>query len=142
VSTSDHVAAVLDRLRDDADLAPRVFRGNATKTPDGKPRTRYVTAWVGAPGRAEGRYGGRQDVERYRFTLHATSVDPADAGDLDDAITAQLLGWTPTIAGRVCRPMRCTDEEPAEMQYDADLDPPLYWIASTWELVTEPEASA
>ena len=141
MSRSAHVDAVLGHLREHPDLTPRVFQGNATKDPAGKPRTRYVTAWVGTPRRTEARYGGRQDLERYRFTLHATSIDPSDAGDLDDAISAQLLGWTPTIAGRTCRPMR-TDDESAEMQYDADLDPPLYWIPSTWELVTEPEASA
>ncbi|MDT0211241.1 hypothetical protein [Curtobacterium sp. BRD11] len=141
MTRKQHVDAVLNRLRENTDLAPRVFQGNATKDPSGKPRTRYVTAWVGTPRRTEGRYGGRQDVDRYRFTLHATSIDPHDAGDIDDAITAQLLGWTPTIAGRVCRPMR-TDEESVEMQYDPDLSPPLYWIPSTWELVTEPEASA
>ncbi|UWD83657.1 hypothetical protein NY057_05275 [Curtobacterium flaccumfaciens] len=141
MSRSAHVAAVLDRLRAHQDLASRVFSGNATKDASGKPRTRYVTTWVGTPRRVEGRYGGQQDVERYRFTLHATSVDPTDAGDIDDAITEQLLGWTPTIAGRICRPMR-TDDESSEMEYDSDLDPPLYWIPSTWELVTEPEASA
>lgn len=141
MSRSAHVVAVLDRLRDHPDLAPRVFQGNATKDATGKPRSRYVTAWVGTPRRTEARYGGRQDLERYRFTLHATSIDPSDAGELDDAITAQLLGWTPTIAGRICRPMR-TDDASSEMQYDADLDPPLYWIPSTWELVTEPEAFA
>lgn len=142
MSRAAHVAAVLDRLREHPDLTPRVFQGNATRDPDGKPRTRYVTAWVGTPRRTEGRYGGHQDVDRYRFTLHATSIEPSDAGELDDAIAKQLLGWTPTIAGRTCRPMRRTDDESGEMQYDKDLDPPLYWIPSTWELVTEADASA
>ena len=140
MSRKQHVDAVLARLREHPTLRDRVFQGIALKDASGKPRTRYVTIWVGSPRREVTRYMGSQDEERYRFTIHATSQLADDAGDLDDAVTAQLLDWTPTIEGRVCR--RLTADEADEMQYDPDLSPPLYWIPSTWELVTEPEASA
>jgi hypothetical protein len=140
VTRSAHVNAVLARLRDHPTLKDRVFQGVALKDASGKPRTRYVTIWVGSPSRDADRYTGPQRTERYRFTVHATSIDPDDVGTLDDAVTQQLLNWTPTIAGRVCRRMVGSDGD--EMQYDSDLVPPLYWIPSTWELTTEPEASA
>jgi hypothetical protein len=140
VTRSAHVSAVLARLREHPVLRDRVFQGIAVKDAAGTPRTRYVTVWVGSPRRTVERLAGEQTTERYRITIHATSVDPDDVGVLDDAVTQQLLGWTPTIPGRNSR--RMTSDGGDEMQYDGDLTPPLYWIPVTWELVTEPEASA
>lgn len=138
MSRKQHVDAVLARLREHPDLTERVFQGIAYRDDAGNPRTRYVTIWVGTPQRTAGRYTGPQTKERYRFTIHATSQLPGDAGELDDAVTAQLLGWTPTIPGRECR--RMSSDEGDEMQYDRDLTPPLYWIPSTWDLTTEASA--
>ena len=140
MSRSAHVDAVLARLREHPVLRDRVFQGVATKDASGTPRTRYVTIWVGSPTRAAERYTGPQHTETYRITTHATSISPADVGLLEDAVTEQLLDWTPTIAGRACRRMVGGDGD--EMQYDSDLEPPLYWIPATWELTTDPEASA
>jgi hypothetical protein len=139
VSRSKHVQAVLTRLREHPALADRVFEGVAVKDPvTGKPRTRYVTIWVGTPRREVSRYTGPHTEERYRFTIHSVSQLASDVGDLDDAVTEQLLDWTPTIDGRACR--RMVSDEGDEMQYDSDLTPPLYWIPSTWDLTTEASA--
>ena len=138
MSRKQHVDAILARLREHPDLRDRVFQGVALKDAAGKPRTRYVTIWLGTPRRVSSRYTGPQSEERYRFTIHAVSQLPDDVGDLDDAVTTQLLDWTPEIPGRECR--RMTSDESDEMQYDRDLTPPLYWIPSTWDLVTEASA--
>lgn len=139
MTRKQHVDAVLARLAEHPTLAGRVFQGVAVNDPaTGKPRTRYVTLWVGTPRREVTRYTGAQSEERYRLTFHAVSQLADDVGDLDDAITEQLLGWTPTIAGRDCR--RLSSDGGDEMQYDRDLTPPLYWIPSTWDLTSEASA--
>jgi hypothetical protein len=138
MSRKQHADALLARLREHPDLAERVFEGVAVRDADGNPRTRYVTVWIGSPRRAVRRYSGPQDEERYRATIHSVSQLPDDAGDLADAVAQQLVGWTPTIDGRTCRRL-VADPEPNEMEYDADLEPPLYWIADTFELTTEPD---
>ncbi|MBT2502980.1 hypothetical protein [Curtobacterium sp. ISL-83] len=140
MSRRDHVAAVLARLREHPDLTDRVFVGVANRDDNNQPRTRYVTVFVGSPRRTVGRFLGSQSTERYRFTIHATSIDADDAGDLSDAVTEQLFDWTPEVPDRVCR--RMTSNESDELQYDSDLTPPLYWIPATWELVTDPAPQA
>lgn len=138
MTRKQHVDAVLARLAEHPTLAGRVFQGVANRDAAGNPRTRYVTLWVGTPRREVARYTGAQSEEQYRLTFHAVSQLAGDAGDLDDAITTQLLGWTPTIAGRICR--RLSSDGGDEMQYDPDLTPPLYWIPSTWNLTSEASA--
>ena len=121
MSRSQHVNAVLARLREHPVLADRVFEGVAVQDPaTGKPRTRYVTIWVGTPRRQVNRYTGPQSEERYRFTIHSVSQLASDVGDLDDAVTEQLLGWTPSqIVARAWRERnwtgsrRATDKGPS-----------------------------
>lgn len=139
MSRKQHVDAVIARLNEHPMLAGRVFQGVAVTDPaTGKPRNRYVTLWVGTPRRETNRYTGPQSEEHYRITIHSTSQLADDVGDLDDAVSTQLLGWTPTIPGRLCRRMQ--SDEGDEMQYDRDLTPPLYWIPSTWDLTSEASA--
>jgi hypothetical protein len=138
MSRKQHAEAILTRLREHPDLADRVFEGVAVRDDAGQSRTRYVTVWIGSPRRAVGRYNGPQDEERYRATIHSVSQLPSDAGDLADAVASQLVDWTPTIAGRTCRRL-VADPEPNEMEYDSNLDPPLYWIPDTYELTSEPD---
>lgn len=142
MSRKEHVDAVLARLREHPDLRDRVFEGIAVADESGNTRTRYVTVWVGTPSRDVRRYTGSQDAETYAFTLHSVSQLSSDAGDLADAVSQQLLGWTPDLPGRNCR--RMTAGPSVEMQYDRDLTPPLYWLADVFDLTSEPlpEATA
>ncbi|WIE54227.1 DUF3168 domain-containing protein [Curtobacterium sp. MCBD17_003] len=136
MSATEHVDAVLARLREHADLAPRVFEGVADENDDGSPRTRYVTVWANSGRRTVGRYTGPQDVETYTFTVHSVSQVPSDVRVLADAVMQQLLGFVPAIDGRVCR--RITHEVSEPLQYDRDLTPPLYWAAAEFDLISDP----
>lgn len=126
-----HVAAVLERLRSDSELAVVVFEGDVTGDPQ-----RYVNVWHDT-GFLRGRsmVGEHQDVD-ITFTIHAVGDQRWQAVWVDGRVLALLNGWLPTVAGR-----RCWRLEPAgsmPVTKDTDVTPAKFLAARRYVLRSTP----
>lgn len=126
-----HKNAVLARLREDAILADSTFGGEVTTRP-----ARYCTVYVDSGFRQVERFTGGSGVADFSFTIHSVGSTQEQAQLVAERVFAQLLDWTPTIAGRNSRRMRHVASRP--VAYDTDIDPPLYFAVDVFDLTTAP----
>lgn len=68
----------------------------------------------------------------FDFTVRSvgTSVDSAMAES--KKVQDQLIGWTPTIAGRRCRPVKFSGAD--KVRPDNSVKPPLFYVDDEFEL--------
>jgi hypothetical protein len=123
--------AVLARLRADSELASVVFEGVVTNRPN-----RYVAVFSDSGWRTAERFTGAQSTSAQSFTVHSVGTTPDQAQFVADRVFTQLLDWTPSVAGRVCRRMRHEASEP--VQIDADVTPPLFYAVDVFEVTSSP----
>lgn len=132
---SAHVDAVLARLREAPDLAPRVFEGTVPLL-DGRPRNRYIRVETN---------GGFYEAERldlaqvratFTFIIKSVSISPAEARKLQEQVHAQLLGFRPLVEGRKC--WRMTHEVSRPVQEDQDVKPSLWYTVDQFDLQSTP----
>lgn len=121
--------ALLDRLKEDAVLAPVVFEGVVTSRPN-----RYVTLFTNSGVREAERFTGAQLTSTQSFTVHSVGTTPDQAQFVAEKVFAQWLDWTPTVAGRVCRRVRHSSSQP--VQLDADVSPPLYYCVDEFDVTS------
>lgn len=126
-----HKNAVLARLREDAILADSTFEGEVSARP-----ARYCTVYVDSGFRQVERFTGGSGVADFSFTIHSVGSTQEQAQLVAERVFAQLLDWTPTIAGRNSRRMRHVASRP--VAYDTDIDPPLYFAVDVFDLTTAP----
>ena len=75
---------------------------------------------LAAPQRAD------SDAE-YVYTVRFVSTTHAAVLDGADKVMTQLIGWTPTIAGRSCSPITLDDGDTI-VDADTRVNPPLYFV--------------
>lgn len=126
-----HVDAVLARLREDPELASRVFEGEVS-TLDGKPRTRYIRVQANGGFYEAERLGLAQSRVTFTFIIHSVSINPVAARQLQELVHAQLLGFRPSVVGRKCWPIRHEVSRP--VQSDQDVSPPLWYTVDQFDL--------
>lgn len=124
-------AAVLARLRQDSVLASSTFEGVVTNRPN-----RYVAVFSNSGNRTAERFTGSQGTSAQSFTIHSVGTTPDQAQAVADRVFAQLLDWTPTVEGRVCRRMRHEASEP--VQIDRDVTPPMFYGVDVFEVTSSP----
>lgn len=123
--------AVLARLREDPELASSVFEGVVTTRPK-----RYVAVFSDSGFRTTERFTGSQSTSAQSFTIHSVGTTPDQAQAMADRVFRQLLDWTPSIPGRVCRRMRHEASEPVQLDTDADV--PMFYGVDVFEVTSSP----
>lgn len=126
-----HVDAVLARLRADSILADSTFDGQVVGTPE-----RYCVVYSSGGVRNSERLTGRSVFADFSFTIHSVGSTAEQARLVEERVIAQLLDWTPTIAGRNCRRMMHVVSRPVDM--DKDVSPPLFYGVDVFDLTTAP----
>lgn len=126
-----HVEAVLARLREDPALADKVFEGVVQNRPPV-----YCTVFANNGFREVERFTGPQSTATFTFTVHSVAADPSKAQQVAEHVFTQLLGFTPTVAGRRCRRIRHAVSRPVEA--DKDLSPWLWFCVDEFDLTSEP----
>lgn len=123
-------AAITARLTSDSILAGSTFQGVVTDRP-----TRYVTYFLNGGPRVSNRLTGPSNEIDYTIITHSVGTTAEQAQLVEEHVQAQLIDWTPTVSGQICRRVRMTDSQ--FIQLDTDVTPPLYYIASTYGLTAE-----
>lgn len=134
---ADHFQAVWDRLDARPALAGKLRDSYVTRDADGQPiKGVYVVVYGGSPdvlesGRAFAEQRPDSDAE---FVYTVRSVAPTAAGcrAAQAQVSAQLVGHTPTVAGRTTYPIRLTLGD--EVTPDDDMSPPLYFADDEYTL--------
>jgi len=130
-----HKAAYLARLREDADLASRVFEGDVPPL-NGEPRNRYVNVYVNSGVRRVERFMGSQSEATFTYTVHSVSVSADAAQELSDRVMAQTLDHVLIVEGRVCRRLIHTNSQPTAI--DRDISPPLWYAVDQFDVTSSP----
>lgn len=126
-----HVDAVLARLRSDSILSDSTFDGQVSGSP-----ARYCVVYASGGARVSERLTGRSVFAEFTFTIHSVGSTPEQARLVEERVIAQLLDWTPTIAGRNCRRTVHAISRPVAM--DKDVSPPLFYAVDGFDLTTAP----
>jgi len=130
-----HVDAVLERLRAHPYLEHNVFEGLVPQV-DGETRNDYVSVFWNSGRRSGERLDGLDINLTMTFTFHWVSINPATAGDLAQAGLGQLIGWTPTIAGRKC--WRLGNHTSLPIDAEKSITPWLWFGVDTLDLKSTP----
>ena len=124
-----HFAAVKARLNADAALAGK--GSDAIRMEAGLPvRDTYWVLFGGAPDELDdGRLSAPQRADsdaEYVYTVRFVSVTHDAVLQGAERVVAQLVGWSPTVAGRNCGAIVLDDQQPVDA--DTRVSPPLYFI--------------
>lgn len=116
----------------------KVYDGLAVDE-SGKPFTgSYYVLYGGGPDVVDdGRFTKGQDAQSDRelsYTVRCVSPTAQGARVLAELAFAQLVGWTPTVAGRRCRPIRHTGSDPATL--DSNVLPAVFYADDDYELIS------
>lgn len=126
-----HVDAVLARLRADPILSDSTFDGQVVGSP-----ARYCVVYASGGARKAERLTGGSVFADFTFTIHSVGTTPEQARLVEERIIAQLMDWTPIIAGRNCRRTVHAVSRPVAM--DKDVSPPLFFAVDGFDLTTAP----
>jgi hypothetical protein len=131
VSIRDHAAAIQARLEQDSVLAGSTFQGIVTERPQ-----RYCTFFLTSGARFADRLAGPDVAADFTVTVHSVGQDPTQAQAVAERVFAQLLNFTPTVAGRSCSWLRHTGS--MATQIDETISPPLYYNADEFTFFSRP----
>lgn len=123
--------AILARLRADAVLAGVTFEGVVEDRPE-----LYCSVFINSGYRTSERFTGPAVTAEFTFTIHSVGTSQDQAQFVAERVFAQLLDFSPTIAGRTARRLRHVVSRPAEL--DRDVTPPLWFVVDQFDLTTDP----
>ena len=126
-----HVNAIMDQLKQDPILATCTFQGLVTSRPN-----KYCTVYANSGNREVERFTGGQTEATFSFVIHSVATEPEQVQLVSERVFAQLLGFQPSITGRVSRRVRHIDTQP--MQYDADTSPGYFYAVDIFDFTTSP----
>ena len=118
-------AAVLARLRSDAQLADAVFEGTVLNPP-----ARYVAVHSGIGRDSSDRLAGPSNVNDATYTIHSVGTSVEQAKWVARRVQALLKDWTPNIVGA----RRLTHPVSRPPQLDRDSNPPLHFLVDQYDL--------
>lgn len=125
-----HKNAILARLREDSVLASATFEGVVTDRPQ-----RYCTVFTDSGYRTVERLAGPSATALFTYTVHSVGSTPDQAQAVAEHVFAQLLDFTPTVAGRLCGRLRHAASQP--VQQDPDI-PDLYFCVDEFDVSSDP----
>ncbi len=126
-----HAAAVFTRLRADSELTAVVFEGDVAGDPD-----RYVNVFHDTGFYSAHDFTDSTGDVAVTFTIHSIGKQRWQAVWGSGRVTAQLLGFVPTIAGRRC--WRITHEGSQPVRKDTDVTPPKFLAVDRFILRSTP----
>lgn len=133
MSIRDHAAAIQTRLEQDSVLAGSTFQGVVTDRPQ-----RYCTFFLTSGRRYADRLTGPDVAADFTVTVHSVGSDVTQAQAVAERVFAQLLNFTPTVAGRTCSWLRHTASMPT--QRDDTVTPSLYYSVDEFTFNSYPSA--
>jgi hypothetical protein len=68
----------------------------------------------------------------FDFTVRSVGTSTAAATAESEKVQAQLIGWTPQIDGRRCRPVKFSGAD--KVRPDNSVKPPLFYVDDEFEL--------
>jgi hypothetical protein len=131
VSIRAHAAAIQAQLEADTVLAGSTFQGVVTDRPQ-----RYCTFFITSGTRYADRLTGPDVAADFTVTVHSVGQDPAQAQAVAERVFAQLLNFTPMVAGRTCSWLRHTASMPTQL--DDTVSPPLYFSVDEFSFTSDP----
>lgn len=123
-------AAMKDQAEVDPILSGSTFQGVVLNRPN-----RYMTFFLSGGPRKQSRLTGPSSVYDYVVVTHSVGTTPEQAQLVEERTQKQFVDWRPNLDGFDCRRMQLSDSQPIEL--DRDVNPPLYYIASTYGLTME-----
>lgn len=126
-----HKAPVFARLRADSILSTATFDGEVTNRP-----SRYCSVYMNGGLRDSERLSGPSAFADFRITIHSIGSTVEQCQLVQERVMAQLIDYTPPVAGR--NPRRLRHVASVEVEMDTDIDPPLYIARDVFEWTTAP----
>ena len=126
-----HAQAIKARLEADTVLAGSTFQGEVLNRP-----ARFCTFYMDSGYREVERFTGAHSQVTFSITVHSAGTTSEQCQLVAERVMAQLLDFTPTVAGFKCRRLIHAASQP--MTLDRDVLPPMYFIADQFDLVTTP----
>lgn len=131
-----HYDAVFAQIDDDESLAGK---GHEAVRLDGDGRLIRDIYWIlfgGGPASTGGDRLVRSQVVDdnavFDFTVRSVGTSVAAAMAESQKVQDQLIGWTPTIEGRRCRPVKFSGAD--KVRPDNSVKPPLFYVDDEFEL--------
>jgi hypothetical protein len=138
----EHFTAMQARLEADATLTGKVFAAARVADNGTLIRDQYVILFGGGPEVLDDdRFTAPQRATskaEFVYTVRAISVTADGALAVATKVLNQLVGFVPTITGRVCERIRLDEGSFGESKADASAMPPLYFLDADYVLVTRP----
>jgi hypothetical protein len=126
-----HVTAVLERLKEDAELSDAVFEGDV----DGNPE-RYVNVHHDTGSYSSHDFADQSVDVAVTFTIHSVGMSRWQAVWTSGRVTGQLLRFIPAIEGRRCFRMEPVGTQPVTL--DRDVTPPKHFAVDRFVLRSIP----
>lgn len=126
------------RLEASSVLTGRVYNTFAVDSSGAPIRTAYVILYGGAPDvlnddRVTAPQSKDSDAE-YVYTVRSVGPIADSALATADVVTAQLVGFTPSVVGRRCSRIKLEDGGVVEM--DSSISPPLFYVDQDFLLIS------
>ena len=123
-----HYDVVKARLEEHVALAGKVF--DVVRVENGEfVRAAYVVLTIGMPetgGDRQARSQQHDDNAVFDLKVRAVGTSPSAVMGLLNAVSAQWLGWVPTVAGRRCYALRYP-RQTVDIESDASVRPPMFY---------------
>lgn len=117
-------AAVLARLRSDAELADAVYEGTVKSPPE-----RYASVFSGLGADSRDRLAGLANVNTTTYTVHSVGTTIEQAKWVANRVRALLKDWEPFPGrGRMTHPVS------RDPQLDTKANPPLWYLVDQYDL--------
>lgn len=116
-------AAVLARLRSDAQLANAVYEGTVTNPP-----VRYASVFAPLGSDTTDRLGGVSNVNETTYTIHSVGVTVEQAKWVGRRVASLLTDYTIPGVGRLTHPVSLPP------RVDTTVNPPLWYLVDQYDL--------
>ena len=128
----EHVAALLAHL-DTAPSSVTVLDGDEFRAV--LPAAPYVTVYALLPDASRPSMSGAFAHSRAEVTIHHVGETSDQVRWLDEVVSGLLLGWTPTLSGRVVWPCRSEPGASTPPRLDTDIpERPAFFAARVYVL--------
>lgn len=126
-----HAAAIKTRLQEDPVLAGCTFEGDVINRPQ-----RYCTFFISSGRRSAERLTGPDETAYFVVVVHSVGTDTTQSQAVSERVLAQLLNFTPQVAGRECSWLRHSLSMPTAR--DDTISPALFYGVDEFGFYSRP----